>query len=152
MNKIDTAAGKDCILLSSGKLHNCLRYWIMTKNRFFTFIFFAALVGSLITLMQLDSCSNLPLGADDEKYLDLNEVGVTVLIGPDNAVIVLDISQEARHIISLINYSMDEHALVLKSPTQTRSIYVMSQLQIGDSEVVHLQDRTRLVIHCKKPI
>ena len=112
----------------------------------------AALVGSLITLMQLNSCSNLPLGADGEKYLDLNEVGVTVLIGPDKVMIVLDISQKLPDAISLINYSMDEHALVLKSPTQTRSIYVMSQLQIGDSEVFHLQDRIRLVIHCKKPI
>ena len=124
----------------------------MTKHRFFTFIFFAAIVGSLITIMQLDSCYNLPLGADGEKYLDLNEVGVAVFIGPDKAMIVLDISQEVPDAISLINYSMDEHALVLKSPKQTRSIYVMSQLQIGNSEVFHLQDRTRLVIHCKKPI
>ena len=124
----------------------------MTKNRFFTFIFLAAIVGSLITIMQLESCYNLPLGADGEKYLDLNEVGVTVFIGPDKAMIVLDISQEDRDAISLINYSMNEHALVLKSPKQTRSIYVMSQLQIENSEVFHLQDRTRLVIHCKKPI
>ena len=124
----------------------------MTRNRFFTFIFLAALVGSLILFMRLDSCSNLPLSADGENYLDLNEVGVTVLIGPDKAMIVLDISQKAPDTISLINYSMDEHALVLKSPTQTRSIYVMSQLQIENSEVFHLQDRTRLVIHCKKPI
>ena len=124
----------------------------MTRNRFFTFIFFAAIVGSLITIMRLDSCYNSPLGADGEKYLDLNEVGVSVFIGPDKAMIVLDISQEARDAISLINYSMDEHALVLKSPKQTRSIYVMSQLQIENSEVFHLQDRTRLVIHCKKPI
>ena len=124
----------------------------MTRNRFFTFIFLAALVGSLILFMRLDSCSNLPLGADGEKYLDLNEVGVTVLIGPDKAMIILDISQEARDTIPLINYSMNEHDLVLKSPTQTRSVYVMSQLQIGDSEVFHLQDRIRLVIHCKKPI
>lgn len=82
----------------------------------------------------------------------LNEVGVTVLIGPDKAMIVLDISQKVPDAISLINYSMDEHALVLKSPTQTRLIHVMSQLQIADSEVFHLQDRIRLVIHCKKPI
>ena len=124
----------------------------MTRNRFFTFIFLGVLVGSLTLFMRLDSCSNLPLSADGEKHLDLNEVGVTVLIGPDTAMIVLDISQKAPDTISLINYSMDEHNLVLESPTQTRSIYVMSQLQIGDSEVFHLQDRTRLVIHCKKPI
>ncbi len=124
----------------------------MTKNRFFTFICLAGFVGSLIFFMRLDSCTNLPLRADGEKYLDLNEVGVTVLIGPDKAMIVLDISQKAPDTISLINYSMDEHDLVLKTPTQTRSIYVMSQLQIGDSKVFHLQDRTRLVIHCKKPI
>ncbi len=124
----------------------------MRKNRFFTFIFSVVLVGSLIIFMRLDSCSNLPLSADNENYLDLNEVGVTVLIGPDKAMIVLDISQKFPDAISLINYSMDEHDLVLKSPTQTRSIHVMSQLQIGESEVFHLQDRIRLVIHCKKPI
>ena len=124
----------------------------MTRNRFFTFILLAVLVGSLILFMRFDSCSNLPLGADGEKHLDLNEVGVTVLIGPDKAMIVLDISQQVPDTISLINYSMDEHTLVLESPTQTRSIYVMSQLQIENSEVFHLQDRTRLVIHCKKPI
>ena len=124
----------------------------MTKNRFFTFICLAVLVGSLILFMRLDGCSNLPLDADGEKYLDLNEIGVTVLIGPDTAMIILDISQKVPDTISIINYSMNEHDLVLKSPTQTRSIYVMSQLQIENSEVSHLQDRTRLVIHCKKPI
>ena len=125
----------------------------MTKNRILTLVFATLLVGGLITFIQLDSCHTSSVEADnDKKYLDLNEIGVTVLIDPDNAVILLDISQEFQDSISIINYSMDEHDLVLKSPTQTRSIYVMSQLQIENSETVHLQDRIRLVIHCKKPI
>ena len=125
----------------------------MTKNRTliptFVPVFFAILIG----VMQLGGCHNTSLEADSEKkYLDLNEIGVTVLIGPEKAMILLDISQAFQDPVSIINYSMDEHDLVLKSPTQTRSIYVMSQLQIERSETVHLQDRIRLVIHCQKPI
>ena len=125
----------------------------MTKNRILTLVFATLLAGGLITVIQLDSCHTSSVEADNEKkYLDLNEIDVTVLIGPEKAVILLDISQEFQDRISIINYSMDEHDLVLKSPAQTRSIYVMSQLQIENSETVHLQDRIRLVIHCKKPI
>ena len=125
----------------------------MTKNRILTLVFAALLVGGLLTVIRLDSCDTVPLEADnDQKSLDLNEIGVTVLIGPEKAIILLDISQAFQDPVSIINYSMDEHDLVLKSPTQTRSIYVMSQLQIENSETVHLQDRIRLVIHCKKPI
>ena len=125
----------------------------MTKNRILTLVFATLLAGGLTTVIRLDSCHTSSLEADnDKRYLDLNEIGVTVLIGPDNAIILLDISQEFQDPISIINYSMDEHDLVLKSPTQTRLIYVMSQLQIENSETVHLQDRIQLVIHCKKPI
>lgn len=125
----------------------------MTKNRILTLVFATLLAGGLITFIQLDSCHTSSVEADnDKKYLNLNEIGVTVLIGPDNAIILLDISQEFQDSISIINYSMNEHDLVLKSPAQTRSIYVMSQLQIENSETVHLQDRIRLVIQCKKPI
>ena len=125
----------------------------MTKNSVLIPTLAAVFVVILIVVMQLGGCHNTPLEADsDKKYLDLNEIGVTVLIGSEKAIILLDISQEFQNPISIINYSMDEHDLVLKSPTQTRSIYVMSQLQIENSETVHLQDRIRLVIHCKKPI
>ena len=125
----------------------------MTKNRILTLVFATLLAGGLITVIRLNSCHTSSPEADSDKgYLDLNEIGVTVLIGPENAIILLDISREFQDPISIINYSMDEHDLVLKSPTQTRSIYVMSQLQIENSEAVHLQDRIRLVIHCKKPI
>ena len=124
----------------------------MAKTRLIP-MFVPVCVASLIVVMQLGGCDNTSLEADnDQKYLDLNEIGVTVLIGPEKAVILLDISQAFQDPVSTINYSMDEHDLVLKSPTQTRSIYVMSQLQIENSETVHLQDRIRLVIHCKKPI
>ena len=124
----------------------------MTKNRLIP-TFVPVCVASLIVVMQLGGCDNTSLEADnDQKYLDLNEIGVTVLIGPEKAIILLDISQAFQNPVSIINYSIDEHDLVLKSPTQTRSIYVMSQLQIENSETVHLQDRIRLVIHCKKPI
>ena len=124
----------------------------MAKNRLIP-TFISVCVASLIVVMQLSGCDNTSLEADnDQKYLDLNEIGVTVLIGPEKAIILLDISQAFQDPVSIINYSMDEHDLVLKSPTQTRSIYVMSQLQIENSETVHLQDRIRLVIHCKKPI
>ena len=69
--------------------------------------------------MQLGGCHNTQLEADSEKkYLDLNEIGVTVLIGPEKAMILLDISQAFQDPVSIINYSMDEHDLVLKSPTQ----------------------------------
>ena len=125
----------------------------MRKKRVLIPMFVPVFVASLIVVMQLSGCDNTSLEADsDQKYLDLNEIGVTVLIGPEKAIILLDISQEFQDPISIINYSMDEHDLVLKSPTQTRSIYVMAQLQIENSETVHLQDRIRLVIHCNKPI
>ena len=124
----------------------------MTMNYRSTPVFAGLLVASLIVGMQLNGCYNPQTEADGEKYLDLNEIGVTVLIGPDEARIILDISQEFRDTVSIINYAMDEHNLVLKSPTQTRSIYVMSQLGLMDSEIEHLQDRIRLVINCKKPI
>ena len=125
----------------------------MTKNRVLIPTFVPICVASLIVVMQMSGCDNTSLEADnDQKYLDLNEIGVTVLIGPEKAIILLDISQAFQNPISIINYSMDEHDLVLKSPTQTRSIYVMSQLQIENSETVHLQDRIRLVIHCKKSL
>ena len=121
----------------------------MTKK----FVFACLCVASLILGMQLNGCYNPPIEAEGEKkYLDLNEIGVTVLISPNEAKIVLDISQEFRDTIAIINYAMDEHNLVLKSPTQTRSIYVMSQLRLLNSEVEHLQDRIRLVIYCKKPL
>ena len=126
----------------------------MTKNRTLIPTFASIFVAILIGVMQLSGCHNTSLEVSDseKKYLDLNEIGVTVLIGPEKAMILLDISQAFQNPLSIINYSMDEHDLVLKSPTQTRSIYVMSQLQIERSETVHLQDRIRLVIHCKKPI
>ena len=126
----------------------------MIKNRVLIPTFVAICVAILTAIMQLGGCHNTSLEVSDseKKYLDLNEIGVTVLIGPEKAMILLDISQAFQNPLSIINYSMDEHDLVLKSPTQTRSIYVMSQLQIERSETVHLQDRIRLVIHCKKPI
>ena len=126
----------------------------MTKNRTLIPTFVPVFVVILIAIMQLSGCHNtsLEVSNSEKKYLDLNEIGVTVLIGPEKAMILLDISQVFQNPLSIINYSMDEHDLVLKSPTQTRSIYVMSQLQIERSETVHLQDRIRLVIHCKKPI
>ena len=124
----------------------------MRKNRYLTFVLSLGFVVSLIGIVQLESCYTLLLEADTPTYLNLDEIDVTVLIGPEKAMILLDISPGIQDRISLINYSMDEHDLVLKSPTQTRSIYVMSQLQIENSETVHLQDRIRLVIHCEKPI
>ena len=124
----------------------------MTQKHFLNLVFASMLIASLITVVQLNGCYNPPLEADTPTYLNLDEIGVTVLIGPEKAMILLDISPGIQDRISLINYSMDEHDLVLKAPGQTRSIYVMSQLQIENSETVHLQDRIRLVIHCKKPI
>ena len=124
----------------------------MTRNRCLTFVFSLVFVASLIGIMQLDSCYTLPLEADSPTYLNLDEIGVTVLIGPEKATVLLDISPGIQDCVSLINYSMDEHDLVLKAPGQTRSIYVAAQLQLKSSEIVHLQDRIRLVIHCEKPI
>ena len=110
-------------------------------------------VASMFIAGLMVGCHNPRLEADSEKkYLDLNDIGVTVLIGPNKATIVLDISQDFRDSISLINYSMDEHDLVLKSPGQTRSVYVGAQLGLKKSHLVHLPDRIRLVIDCRKPI
>ena len=124
----------------------------VTKKRCLTLVLSLGFVVSLIGIVQLDSCYTLLLEADTPTYLNLDEIGVTVLIGPEKAMILLDISPGIQDRISLINYSMDEHNLVLKSPTQTRSIYVAAQLQINRSEIAHLHDRIRLVIHCEKPI
>ena len=126
----------------------------MTKNRVLTLVLTPVFVASLIVIMQLGSGYHTPLEADTErKYLDLNEIGITVIMGENNkATIILDISQGFREGISLIKYSMDEHDLVLKSPTQTRSVYVGAQLRLKKSQIVHLPDRVRLVIDCRKPI
>ena len=124
----------------------------MKKNRCLTLVLSLGFVVSLIGIVQLDGCYTLPLEADNPTYLNLDEIGVTVLIGPEKAMILLDISPGIQDRVSLINYSMDEHDLVLKASGQTRSIYVAGQLRINRSEIVHLQDRIRLVIHCKKPI
>ena len=106
-------------------------------------------IAGLITV----GCHNPPLEADSQKkYVDLNDIGVTVLIGPDEATIILDVSQDFRDSVSLINYSIDEHDLVLKSPGQTRSVYVGAQLRLKKSHIFHLPDRIRLVIDCQKPI
>ena len=91
----------------------------MKKNRCLTFVLSLGFVASLIGIVQLDSCYTLPLEADNPTYLNLDEIGVTVLIGPEKAMILLDISPGIQDRISLINYSMDEHDLVLKIPGQT---------------------------------
>ena len=126
----------------------------MTRNRVLILKCVPVCVASLMVIMQLGGCDNTPLEVSDNerKYLDLNEIGITVIIGPDEATIILDISQEFRDGISLINYSMDEHDLVLKSPGQTRSVYAGSQLILKESHIVHLPDRIRFVIDCRKPI
>ena len=125
----------------------------MAKNLRFVCICAPVLVASLVTVVQLNSCHTLPLEAEDRRYLDLNEVGITVLIGPDDkATIILDIRQDFRDGVSLIRYAMDEHDLVLKSPKQTRSVYVGAQLQLKKSHIVHLPDSVRLVIDCQKPM
>ena len=88
----------------------------MRKKHVLIPMFVPVFVASLIVVMQLSGCDNTSLEADsDKKYLDLNEIGVTVLIGPEKAIILLDISQEFQDPISIINYSMEEHDLVLKS-------------------------------------
>ncbi|MXV74537.1 hypothetical protein F4Z99_09680 [Candidatus Poribacteria bacterium] len=105
--------------------------------------------------MQLGGCHNTPLEVSDneKRYLDLNEIGITVIIDPYNkGTIILDISQDFRDGISLIRYSMDEHDLVLKSPRQTRSVYVGAQFTLKESHIVHLSDRVRLMIDCQKPL
>lgn len=125
----------------------------MTKNRVLLPTFAAVFVAILIVVMQLGGCHNTSLEANNErKYLDLNEIGITVIMGPDKATIILDISQDFRDGISLINYSMDEHDLVLQSPRQTRSVYVGSQLILKENHIAHLPDRIRFVIDCQKPI
>ena len=125
----------------------------MTKNRVLLPTFAAVFVAILIMVMQLGGCHNTSFEASNErKYLDLNEIGITVIIGPNKGTIVLDISQDFRDGISLIRYSMDEHDLVLKSPGQTRSVYVGSQFTLKGNHIVHLPDRIRFVIDCQKPI
>ena len=54
----------------------------MTKKRVVIPTFAAVFVVVLIVVIQLGGCHNTPLEADaDKRYLDLNEIGVTVLMG-----------------------------------------------------------------------
>lgn len=91
-------------------------------------------------------------GCKSQTPIDLEKIGLTVIMGPDTATIIFQIPQKFSGSIERIQYDMDEHDIVLKTPTQTRVESVGSQLQLGQREIIHLPDSVRIVIHCKKPI